>query len=346
MRKLHRWVGLFGAVFILLQSATGALLVYRWEIARWLDPAGMVRISQAENQSLGAIVAAMRDYAPDFQVKRVYFPQSAKATYLLQLIDTSGDQRLASVDGGNLQALRFGSVWLFPAEAALKLHYQLLPGNMGLAVVIITATALLTSIITGVWTWLPRRSGWRGSLAINHKAGSRLLTRQLHKTTAVLCAPLLIVVLVTGVLIATEILLAPVPTANTSAFADPEIEAVDRAVKLATTAFPSALVRDVAFLADRIKVQFYAPENSARAVHQVFVSLQGNTVDRIVTADQNPSWWIVLLPIHTGDILGRPGKWLAVGVALSLTCIAVLGLVMWIQRGVTRRRHSHVISKS
>lgn len=53
--RIHRWAAVAILVPLMVQTLSGVLLVHRWDMARWLDPAGMTRQSASADLSPGEI---------------------------------------------------------------------------------------------------------------------------------------------------------------------------------------------------------------------------------------------------------------------------------------------------
>ncbi len=332
--NVHKWIGLLAALTILLQSITGTMLVYRWELARFLDPGGMVRKSELGDQSIGVVLSSVEKSLPEMDIQRVFYPDTSAATYLLQLVNSDGTVHFASVDPGNGKILRFGTVWRFPVEAALRLHYELASGKLGTSIVLLTGICILAMCITGIGYWWPGRGRrWRNSLAVNWRLKPRLVLRQIHRTVGIILAPVLLVMVTTGLIIGGEILLAESassPAAQVDGFDYSRLEA---SIDQAQGVFPKAVIQSINFGGDHtVKVQFHAPERNSRAVHQVLINSAGLGLLSVTPADKSSDLWMALLPFHTGSALGRIGPLVVLLAGLTLIILCSMGLVMWLQK--------------
>jgi len=334
--QIHRWSGLTAALLILLQASTGALLVFRTGLAELVDPAGMTRRSAAGATPLGQVVEAARARYPGYGVEKVAFPQTEQGVYLVHLLNPQGASRFVSVDPGTGQPLRAGGLRAFPAEAILQVHYRLLTGRPGLALMMLSGLSLLVMAATGLSYWWPRRGRWKKSLEVNTRLPGKVVLRQVHRTLGVACAASAVFSATTGLIVAGEFFLAPGPLVPLTASAEPVGGDVDDALAQAQTVYPGRSIRDVRLRqAGALDVFFWAPEASAHAVHRVRVDLAAERVREVTPAARAGTLWMTLLPIHSGDIFGRVGSLVILFGALGLVTLASTGPIVWL---LSRRR--------
>jgi len=334
--QIHRWSGLAAALLILLQAGTGALLVFRTSLAELVDPAGMTRASAAGAAPLSRIVEAGRARYPGFGVEKVVFPQTSRGVYLVHLLDPRGDGRYVSVDPGTAQALRAGELWVFPAEAVLQVHYRLLTGRVGLALMMLSGLALLVMAASGLSYWWPKRGRWKKSLAVNTRLPGKVVLRQIHRTLGVACAASAVFSATTGLVVAGEFILTPGPLIPLAASAEAVGGNVDRALAQARTVYPGRSIRDVRLpQAGALDVFFWAPEASPHAVHRVRVDLAADRVRDVTPAARAGALWMTVLPIHSGDTFGTAGSFVILFGALGLVTLAATGPIVWF---LSRRR--------
>ena len=325
----HRRLALAFAPLLMLQALAGALLLFHDPLARLLDPAGMTRQSPGGQAPVPALVQSVQEGLPGCRVTRLFLPATERASAFAQMSCDEGTSRYASIDPGSARVLAEGSVWRFPLEAALQLHYRLMDAKLGLAVVLANGLALCVLAATGLLYWWPGRGRVRRSLEIRSRAPSHLRLRQWHRSIGVLVSTVLLFSATSGVLLAAPDLAAAGGAAQ--AAVPPRSPAqIDRAVAVAQAQFPGAMVRDIRFpAADRLDINFFAPGRNPRAVHVVSVSLSGAEVQRAVPAEENPVLWMKVLPLHTGDSFGLAGRLLLLAGALSLAFLAGSGPLMW-----------------
>jgi uncharacterized iron-regulated membrane protein len=293
----------------------------------------MVRRSTGE-APLSQVVEAARARYPGFGVERVAFPQSARSVYLVHLLNAAGASRYVSVDPGSGEILRAGGVWSFPGEAALQVHYRLMTGRLGLAIVMLTGASLLTMAATGLSYWWPKPGRWRRSLVVDKRLPGRVLLRHIHRSVGVFAAASALFSATTGLVVAGEFFLTPGPL--TAGASNPVAGDMDAALAAARAVYPGRGVRDVRLPAPgTFNVFFWAPEKSPHAVHAVRMDLRAGRIVGVAPAGRDRSLWMVLLPIHSGDTFGRLGSGLVLLGGLGLAFLALTGPLMWWQ---ARRR--------
>lgn len=333
---LHRRIALAIAPFLLIQALTGAALLFHSSLARWLDPAAMVRHRVGAMTPVSQIVRSASDAFPGYRVVRLYLPAERQDTAFAQLSGPAGEARYASIDPGDAQVLASGRVWRFPLEAALQVHDQLLSGKAGMVVILADGIGLLLLGFTGLKFWWPGRGRIARNLTIRAAAPGRLRLRQWHRSGGVLAATLMVFSATTGVLLIVPDLIAR-RTEQVAWLEPPSGAQIDRAVRTAQAQFPGHRIRDIRFppTADRLEANIFAPERNARAVHMVSARLNDGRAIKVVPAAQNSVLWMIILPLHSGDSFGLAGQLLLLTEAFVLAALASTGPVMWWQ---ARRR--------
>ncbi len=337
--KWHRRIGIVIAFLLLLQAATGMMISWRWELAGFIDPAGMTADGVSEGTPGQHVLQRASPQLPDSSAIRIYYPQDVDGVYLLQLETRQGTQ-FVSVNPADSRILRQGSIWRFPTEAALKLHFQALPGTSGYLLTMILGLALTTMIITGLLIWWPRNRQWLSALRIDPGIPMRRLTRQLHRTLGIATLPLVLVIALTGFLLAAEMLVdaAGAPRVAPAAYSPTQFNGLDQAVAAAKRAFPAQQVRDIRISPERaIAVQLWDPERDPWTIHRVTTAGGKSGKVTILPADERQALWPALLPIHTGTLLGTAGRLIATGVAFALIVLTGIGLYLWLA-GTRRQR--------
>lgn len=334
--RVHKWLGIAAAAFLFVQALTGLALVFGPELARLIDPTGMVSKPGSVDAAPNLLVAAAEAQYPNYRISRLVYPATRDDTYLVHMTDEHGTLRYVSLDRHDARVLRQGSIWHFPMIAVFNIHDQWLAGRFGMALVMMSGFALVTMAISGFAFWWPRRAV-RKSLAVRWESKPRLILRQLHRTTGVLAFPFLLFQAVTGLTIVIPMVAdQPAKQWNLHESFAPRVEL---AVALAGQKYPGHAIRDVRIVAPtRINVFFKAPERNSRAVHRVTVDTQSRRVESLLDASADRAIWVVTYPLHTGEFLGLTGRIFLLLVGLALAGLAGAGSVMWVQaRGAKAR---------
>jgi len=332
---VHRWCGLAACLWVLVQALTGSALLFRQELARSLDPDGMVRHTVSGEAPLSAVLQSLRSRYPGYEIQRVVWPQQKDDVYFAHMVDAQGDVVFASVDPGDARILRAGGLWSFPTEALLAIHFRLVTGKAGLALVLLGALSILTLAASGWVYWLPRKGRVLKGLQIGWSLPGRLLLRQLHRTTGLAVSLIAAVSIVTGVLVGSEYMIEPGPLTSTSPSpgGPGPLAGVDEALSAARALHPTQGMRDVRMpKAGVFKAFFWAPDRSALAVDTVQASLPEGHVTAVRPAREDRSLWVTFLPIHTGEAFGLTGRLILLFGGLGLVALAVTGPLMWAQK--------------
>lgn len=343
MLRVHRWFGLATALIVLGQAATGCALLYRDSLAQIVDPPGMTRQSVTGELPAGRVFAVLHRRYPGLNIVRINYPVQPNGTFFAFLQKPDGASRYASVDPGSGQVLRYGSVWTFPIEAILLVHYQLMAGNSGLLLVAFEGLLVLSVAITGLIQWWPRRGRWRSSVSIRWSLPGRVVLRQLHRTVAVGISVLILMSALTGMTMALELWCSSPTAAPVVARYGMDMERrIDHGLSLSRAVFPGRRIRDVRIPGTgRLYVHFMAPGWNPEANDIVGVDLASGRITSSLAAMQNGDVDILLMPFHTGEVAGWAGLGLLTLYALGLILLSLSGPVMWLQRPDNWIAHRH-----
>lgn len=224
MRKLlvhlHRWAGLFMAVFLGVAGLTGSVIAWEHELDRWLNP-GFHLAAPTSAAPLSATEVASRVEAAHPQVRVSYLPLAAPpGQTLVVMVEPRVDPAT-----GQPYVLGFDQMALHPVTAAVqgtrlwgqaslarenvipflyKLHHTLfLPRAWGVdwGVWFLGAVAVLWALDCFIALWLsfPRWAAWRKSLAFRWSRGGKALNFDLHRSGGVWTWALMLVLAVTSV---------------------------------------------------------------------------------------------------------------------------------------------------
>jgi uncharacterized iron-regulated membrane protein len=339
--SVHKYCGLAAALFILIQAMTGSMLVYRTEVAQFIDRQGMVRHSTGPDAPLSIILHGIQRSNPAFEIQRLAYPQSQTATYFAHMVSADGTLRYASVDPGDGRILRSGSIWSFPVEAALFIHFRLMTGRAGLMLVLLTGFSILTLATTGLIYWWPRRGRFGKALTLDLRLPPRVVLRQFHRSLGVVISSILLLSATTGLFVGSVFLLASGPLYSVAPTGDPpRIDpGVDSMLALARAQFPGRAIRDIRMPGPQsFNVYFLAPERNSSAVHTVRIDLASRRVVAKLAASDDSSLWVPILPIHNGELFGTAGRVVILCAGLALAVMALTGPLMWLQRSLAARK--------
>lgn len=348
--SIHRWIGLGFGLLLILQGLTGVAITFRAELNRTLhadallvSPAGtMVPVQKLLDEARGA--------HPGFKVSRIEYPASTDQAFMFRMEPKDdGHHHILAVDPYRGTITRDGELSEWPVEWLFELHHELLAGETGATLVGIAGIALLFLALTGPFLWWPgARRIWR-SFVISFQGGTYRATRDLHRVVGIAFALLLALSAFTGIVMVWKAPLQPVinmvlptiakPSVKVKERADVALLPLDQVVAVAQARYGGAQVRNVRFPggSGRVVNVFLEADDYPRPRASNQIWLDGYTARPLGTyeAATNPpgngfiDW---MLPIHSGEFLGQPGRWLFLFEALALAGFGITGFWMWIAR--------------
>lgn len=381
---LHRWLGLFIAVFLLIAGLTGAVISWDHELDEWLNPQLFKARSGSEEagESLSPVALAARAEAADPRVRVTYLPLAAEPGHTVVLfvqprIDPATGEAFepgynqVALDPmtGEIQGRRLWGEIGFNRENLLpflyKLHYSLhIPDGWGielgiLLMGIVGIVWVLDSFIA-LWIAFPSAGAWRKSFAFRWRQGGYKLNFDLHRSGGVWVWGLLLIMAVTSVSMNLEFqVMRPVvsvfsdlsPSPFETRTASPPNQPIEpridrtRALEIAQT---EADRRGWTVPAGGI---FYSP---AYGVYGVGFFTPGNDhgdgglgnpwlyvddMDGSLAGAEVPGsrsfgdiFMQAQFPLHSGRILGLPGRILISVMGLVVAMLSVTGIVIWVRK--------------
>jgi uncharacterized iron-regulated membrane protein len=392
---LHRWFGLFTAVFLFIAGLTGAVISWDHELDAWLNPDLFhARSAPGAGAPLPSLALAREVERADPRVRVRYIPLAAEPGHALVFFVEP------RIDPATRQpyALGFNQIALDPATGAIqgrrmwgdaslgrenllpflyKLHYSLhLPGGgaieSGVLLMGIVGIVWALDCFIALWISFPHRKSWRKSFAFRWRQGGYRLTFDLHRSGGVWLWLLLLTVAVTSVsmnlgnqvvrpIVSLFSPLTPGPfDSRTPSPPEDVVEAAmprERVIELARQEAARRGWRAPAgaiFYASEYGVYgvgFFEPgndhgdgglgnpwlyfEGTDGAPAGAHVPGQGSAGDIFLQAQ---------FPLHSGRILGVPGRALMSLLGLSIAMLSVTGVVIWARkrraRSASARKHA------
>lgn len=367
LRRFHLWLGLTVGVLFAVLGLTGSALVFYLEIDAALNPLPAAEVAQPTpgwqspvwDRALAAGRARWPAAGGEFSFEATgepgpiparYYPPSGHGGH-----HAEREMVWFSADGSTVLRVetwgKYLMSWLY------ELHMHLLTGEVGSQIVGWAGFIVLVLLATGIAVWWPR-GAWRKALAFKRGAVPQRRLRDLHKHAGLWSSLLLVLLALTGALLAlpaikTELFTAtiarpvdvPAPTSERSSGKQISVrqalEAAHRALPDATLAFIDVPGGGSGVIRMRVQVPgdphrrfpgslIFVDQYSGKvlAVHDL---REGNA------ASATAKW---IRPIHDGSIAGLPTRILAVLIGLVPATLLVTGLLHWRSRRVARRRRA------
>ena len=348
--KLHLWIGVSAAIFLVFLGVTGSIIAFEGDIDHWLHlSVWYVNTGVAPLPESALILAVEQRYAPS-RVAAVHIFRERNLVQVLQMTDRASV--MVNPYNGTVQGRRTGPSktqrWLGYIH---QLHTHLVPdpasaraaASVGEGVVQVAGFLLCILVPTGAILW------WRTKRsAIQWRASWPRICFDAHQCIGVWAGAFLFVAAVTGVLVGQERVFfalthSPGPArirhAESSATATAVAIGIDRAMKIACETIPGATVTDIILPLNPKGIYIIAvrlPEETSESVHS-YVQIDqysGQVLHKVDFRTDSPGYRAVRFnrAIHTGDILGAAGHVIVAVASLLLVAMVITGLTIWLRK--------------
>jgi uncharacterized iron-regulated membrane protein len=356
IRKFHLWVGIAAGAFITMMGLSGLIIVFRpdFEAAAAPHPS-----AAGASACLSAMERSFAAGHPGARITRVTIPETSPGLLLVQA-DTKGKHRLPiyfDAASGREFGPKRSIAWL---DWMTDLHQNLLMGKTGRALTGVIGAALLLMAISGIASWLAGTRDWRRGFSLPRKGPWRRTTYELHRWAGLWTNLLLLIISVTGVILAypdsfeqAVRLVTREHTPRKIAAREPDRDAGQRSLPLdaymhaALAAVPGGAVRELRMPARGIRVVsvVVAAPGDIRPKGESIVRLSRSSaaVVSVERSSQAPlSRRLVSLAnaIHKTELGGLPVKvgWSLLGLVPAI--LLITGLQIWLSRRAASVRYT------
>ncbi|GAC1325725.1 MAG: PepSY domain-containing protein [Collimonas sp.] len=370
MVKLHRYSGLLLSLFLVMAGLSGAALAFNDDIDAWLNPQFYHLASTGGKQPIDALAARVEHDYPHARLAFFAMEQDANAPLQAKLrsrkpngelpVDTVFiDPVTATVVGErNTKAVSLAPQNLMPF--LFRLHRYLLLDKPG--AIISGSLGLLwvaTLLIGFALAWPKHRSGWRKALSVKPGAGSFRLMYDLHRTVGLVAGILLVITAFTGAvmnlpdvarpLVSSLSALTP-PPKGSSAEGKPQInwqQALTAAQATMPLATPARIARDEKHGIYQVRLRKPDDIQDGGSVRVFIDAADGHVLRSLdpLNGSAGDTFMGVQYGLHTGQIMGLPGKILVAFLGLLPLLFMITGIAIWLQKrksetlARTRRLH-------
>lgn len=355
--SIHRQTGVLLGLILFVQGLTGAAMVFRTELNRSLHHAALTVVPAGATLPVQTLADQVRALHPSLHILRIEFPKAASEAFWFRLEAPGGGAiHYVSIDPYRGVVTRDGPLIAWPAHWLFELHEHLLLGPAGENLVGLEAVALLVLVIIGLTLWWPGRRHVRRSLQVKLNAGAYRGTRDLHRVAGVIVALVLVMSAATAMLVIwrgpvqsmlahwTPITKRPAPVVAPRS--DVKLLPVDALIAAARALYANAPIKSVRFPGGghgRVVAVYFQASGTTRprATDQVwFDGYTGQKLASYEAASVSSTTKVLdwALPVHTGQAFGITGRLVFLITALTLSALALTGLMQWFMR---RRRHPH-----
>jgi uncharacterized iron-regulated membrane protein len=350
--KVHLYLGLAAAIFLVILGLTGAIMAFEGDIDHWIHPGlWYVKIGPRALPEADLIRAAEARFAPA-RVAAVFIFRQPNLVRLMQMTDRTvvyvnpyNGSIQGRTTGSNRTQRTLGMIHQIHLRLTSDTRSSFAPA--GKKIISIAGLVLVVLAPTGFTLWFRAR---RASI---HFGGSWFrMCFDAHHAIGIYSALFLFIAAVTGVLIGfdsgEEAIYAMTrsrppdfrtrpPQSTPQAGATP-IDA-DRAIEIARGVMPDATVAAIQLpLAPKAayNLQMRVPEETSETVHStVTIDQFSGQVLKVRDFKTDSQGYRVIRfnrSIHTGDVLGTPTHILVSLSSLLLVAMVVTGIVIWWKR--------------
>jgi len=393
---VHRWAGLFMAVFLFIAGLTGAVISWDHELDALLNPQLFSARSGESAKPLPPLALARQVEIANPHLLVSYVPLSIEAGHTLMM----GVRGQISADTGKRIELGFNQVAIDPATAAMqgarqwgavsmtrenllpflyKLHYSLhLPKigedfYLGLWVMGIIAIVWVLDCFLALWISFPNLASWRKSFAFRVGQGWPKMNFDLHRSGGVWTWLLLLMLAITSVsmnlndavmqpLVSVFSPLTPSPfDARKPSPDNAPIKPAFSREQILTVARAEAdkrgwhLPAGAIAYADRYgtyQIGFFEPaqahgDGGLGNPWLYFDAMTGQVIGSDVpgTGTAGDIFMQAQFPLHSGRIIGLPGRILISLMGLVVAMLSVTGIIIWVRKRRSAAKNGHAKHK-
>jgi uncharacterized iron-regulated membrane protein len=354
LRPIHRWLSIAVALFWVLQAATGALLVFHWELDDARLGTGAPAVFNAA--AIGGALARIEAERPGDRVRSIYATGGVPGRFDLYVSRGDGNTDLVRIDGGGA-VLRVSPSNYDPASMSwfrvLSIfHQELFLDDLGTRLVGLSGLLLLTNLLLGLRLGWPRRGHLRAVLLPPRQRSTRAALYAWHRALGLWGAAPALLLVSAGILAAffTPIrdrfgIDLPEPARVVSVAGVLRADEATRAITTALDQYPGATLSSLRMPRDghpwyRVRVRRADEWHRVYGMTTLFVAAEDGRVLLEQTPATSPFAVRVfdsVVPVHTGEAAGWVGRVLALLVALWLLAMIPLGIAQWLARRPARR---------
>ncbi len=357
MNKLHLWLGLVTAPLVFFVCITGTIIVFSDEIIE-LSAGKAKYVNNIKDHKLETeeLIKKFKDQFPNRRQPSymVCYRDPNRSVRFNSFSKTEG-LRMVYMDPYTGKVLKDDSTIYFFYITA-HLHHSLLLHKTGTWIIDITTIIFVIALISGLILWWPR--SWqkkykKASFSIKTNASKSRLNLDLHKVLGFYCLGLLLLLSLTGLLIAFK----PLSSVTQNAFGgNPELQMKNVFAKSSsdtnTKTFPINLTIDKAFKTypDKDEIQFYTywlndwdyyVMNIAKkigiksAMNVELIAFNKYSGSQFVMPNEfkinkkvENAYW----SLHMGNYMGLFGKIITFIAGLIGSSLPITGFIIWLQK--------------
>ena len=357
----HRWVGIIIGIIIAVLGLSGAVLEFESEIDSALNPELLLVQPGGTPLTYDAIVQAAADAHPGWTpryIERIDDDPAAAFKVVVRDAALTEKQVFVNPYTGAVLGERSG---LSPIAVIRRIHGDLVLGEPGENIVGVLSVLCVGFFIAGIVLWWPAKGGFRRALVLSGNTEPKRLMRELHNVFGAWLAVFFVIAAVTVPPIVWKI---NSPGGEGGPAAGPpggpprpaggppdqsgqpsvvQPEAPQQPISWQAAAETAAKVVPGQYLGFMLRnegprgiymVRFWPPgETGVSKMTNVFVAIASGRVLRSQSPQKFTAQSLLQTDfaanIHSGAILGLPGRLIMFAAGLCFPVLFVTGIVMW-----------------
>ena len=344
--KIHLWVGLVSAAFVIVLGLSGAIIAFENDFDHWFSPGLWYVTPQPERVSQQALADMVQQKFAPAKITAIILQDSrddlAQVYFLSNDLEVHVNPYTAAILGTRDHGPRINEVVNVVHQLHIRLvHIRIGSTDVGKILVEIAGVELLLMIPTGIWLWWKKKQ-----YRISWKSNWKRINWDLHSAVGIYSVLFLTLATVTGFFISFERPLywitksgplervqAPRSTPPTGTSQVVDLDAVLRA---SDDALPNAV--SVAIGIPRgpkgvFVIQKRVPRDQSRSVHSaVYVDQFSGKALKVEDFNQISAGYRAVRinrSIHTGDYWGLPSRIVLSLWSALLGVMAITGVIIW-----------------
>lgn len=344
INTLHLWLGFISGIILLVVAITGCMLAFEDEIRNLTELDLLyVEAQQKPQESVQHLLEAVHEYKPEAVVTQVrYFGDPEKAAQVY-----TKDKKIYAVNPYTNEVLGVRDQEKNFMFVVLSLHRTLLLGHIGEEIIFWNACIFLVILLSGLFLWWPRRrKQFRQAVTIKKNASLKRRYFDLHSVAGFYVFIPMIFIVVTGIDMAAGGSSASKKKSKATKGIAFSAGNYDSALHQAYHGEPveSIRINIPKDSNDVIGVSIRYETNSLRR-QTAFVydrySVKPLSTDKWEDKNFRQRFFGSDYEIHTGRIIGLPGKLVMFLAALITASLPVTGFLIW----NSKRRKKPVVMK-
>ncbi len=350
--KLHLWLGLASALFLLILGATGTVMAFESYADRWLHPSLWYVKVTGQPLPEAQLIQKVEQQVPGKTVRNVTFNRHDYLAQVMQVapvgksVDTPGAAMLIFVNpyDGSVLGTRTGVPTSQKVLAAIhQFHLRMAIGEWGVFINSVASSILIFEVIFGLVIWFRTKRA-----TIKFSGSWYRIFFDTHSAFGLYTAIIILLFAVTGILIGFEwaeplifkltksepMVQRRLPSSTVVEGAQPI--SPDKAMELGRAAIPIATVATLQLPArpnGTYVVGLRVPEETSEAVHSLAVVDQySGKVLKVQNYMTDSMGYRVIRynrSLHTGDVYGFPTHLIMSFSSFALVVMVITGIVIW-----------------